>query len=760
MHFLEQIFQINNVCAEPSWFEQIIKSGNHFIIAAIASENDLIGYVHYQFCWFRPRSKNPLSVEEVALERVVHIESIRLSDERTFEGNVLLVLIALVLEHSRRHVLYGMMELPPALVPFLTRYFRMSVIAPSFMTNALLVCDVEKCSFRYAFHTLMEDKLATVEKRQLASYRLLVQLPTSRRVAKVQDLPSNALVLNSTAPDPDAVNTRAPPTGHSFSAGDQKDKNKSITVSILDDCVTVKKVPNRSPQKISHPKNFKNVLNQENWNALAIFETSSKPEACSPDFVENNTVVSSLKKLQGQLATLENKNRPILEKLLVDVRDERLAFEVGNERKRRRTETEVVTNYEAEILRRIEAQMAIEAKLEEDDNAVCDICGDGESSGENRIIFCDSCDVSVHQHCYGVDIVPRGDYFCRACIYHKKQQQTTSEPESAPEKAMSKAAPIKCEICPKKNGAFVQTQTFSKDKNSNAKWVHFLCAKWQGLGIVEGTYVNGELVFMVEDIQPIKDHFRLNEIRCYLCKGMRGAYNQCRHEGCERYMHVTCARSSGLCEVIHGDDHIGSVDSPNIWTLCCPEHSTFSDDYTPPSNKVSLEALIALAKTFPIEAKPVPPPEPTKPFSKMSGKERRLKLKDPEYEEEFLDRLMRSTFGMCCEVCDLTDSAGVLMKCETCSSIAHTACCTHNPWKEVQAKDSSKFYCASCVHKENNGTEESFESPECHMCFAKHGTLVPCSATPMTMKRWKNNTKQFEKSLFGRDIWCHPVCGM
>jgi len=792
------IIQINNVRIESSWFEQIIKSGNHFIISAISSDNEMIGYVHYQFCWFRPRCQNPLANEDVALERVVHIESIQLMDTISFEGSECLILLALVLEHARRHVVYGMMQLPVVVVPFLQQYFRMSVISSPSTEDALLACDLERCSFKYAFHALKDKKLARKEKKsQVQLYRLLVQLPTCRKVPiqKAQALCPDASTPNVDTPKIDVVpNTmngsstpnettkdtyrtdeqakiKQAPACRIFTHGKRnpKDKNKSIVVSVSKDKVSVMKVPiDRSPnkkmltKKVEKVQKVEKVLNQENWNTISLSQYSSKKKGSSAGTTNANAVLTSLKNLQGQLAALENRNRPVLEKIFTDVRDERLAFEVGDERKKRKEGTKMFARYEAELLRRVEAQKVVEAKQEEDDNAVCDICGDGESSGENRIIFCDSCDVSVHQHCYGVDTVPRGDYFCRACIHHKNYRQTPAESEpDAREQTMLKAPPIKCELCPKKHGAFVQTQTFSKNKEPpESKWVHFLCAKWQGLSIVEGVYVGGELVFMVEDVQPIKDHFRLNETKCYLCKGMRGAYNQCRHEGCERYIHVTCARSSGICEVNHGDDHIGPVDSSNIWTLCCPEHSTFSEDRTMPSNKVPREDLVALAKSFPVEAKPLPKPEPPKPFYKMSGKERKQKLKDPEYEEEFLGHLMRAIPGIRCEVCDLTDTKGQLMKCGTCSSVAHVTCCSHNPWKVVKGKDSSKYFCISCAHKEEHKVEELAGTSECHMCFTKHGTLVPCSAKPMSMKKWKTNIQQFEKTLFGRKIWCHPVCGM
>lgn len=42
------------------------------------------------------------------------------------------------------------------------------------------------------------------------------------------------------------------------------------------------------------------------------------------------------------------------------------------------------------------------------DPTVCDICLDGEVYENNEILFCDSCDVAVHQLCYGVKTIPEG----------------------------------------------------------------------------------------------------------------------------------------------------------------------------------------------------------------------------------------------------------------------------------------------------------------------------------------------------------------
>lgn len=56
------------------------------------------------------------------------------------------------------------------------------------------------------------------------------------------------------------------------------------------------------------------------------------------------------------------------------------------------------------------AMYDVVAERAESDDALCAVCGGGHSEKPNCIVFCDRCDLAVHQACYDLDTVPPGAY--------------------------------------------------------------------------------------------------------------------------------------------------------------------------------------------------------------------------------------------------------------------------------------------------------------------------------------------------------------
>lgn len=143
----------------------------------------------------------------------------------------------------------------------------------------------------------------------------------------------------------------------------------------------------------------------------------------------------------------------------------------------------------------------------------CSICDDGDCENANAIIFCDGCDLAVHQECYGVPFIPEGQWFCRKC------------------KEIGRGTPT-CLFCPNVDGAFKQTSTL--------RWSHLLCAIW----IPEVTIANMTFMEPIADVDKVpKGRWKLN---CYICNQKMGACIQCGNKNCYQAFHVTCARKAKL----------------------------------------------------------------------------------------------------------------------------------------------------------------------------------------------------------------------
>ncbi|KKY38591.1 putative origin recognition complex subunit 4 [Diaporthe ampelina] len=80
---------------------------------------------------------------------------------------------------------------------------------------------------------------------------------------------------------------------------------------------------------------------------------------------------------------------------------------------------------------------------EGEDDEVCTLCSKPDSKTGNQILFCDGCDLAVHQKCYGVPRIPRGDWLCKDC-----SQAPSSTTEGGPRAKDQRTSEATVEVAP------------------------------------------------------------------------------------------------------------------------------------------------------------------------------------------------------------------------------------------------------------------------------------------------------------------------
>lgn len=150
--------------------------------------------------------------------------------------------------------------------------------------------------------------------------------------------------------------------------------------------------------------------------------------------------------------------------------------------------------------------------IEYDEDVICDVCRSPDSEEGNDMVFCDKCNICVHQACYGIVKVPDGNWLCRTCVLGIDPQ---------------------CLLCPKKGGAMKATR-------AGTKWAHVSCALW----------IPEVSIACPERMEPITKVSHIPPSRwsliCSLCKLKTGACIQCSVKNCTIPFHVTCAFEHSL----------------------------------------------------------------------------------------------------------------------------------------------------------------------------------------------------------------------
>jgi len=209
-----------------------------------------------------------------------------------------------------------------------------------------------------------------------------------------------------------------------------------------------------------------------------------------------------------------------------------------------------------------------ETQAGEEQDSKCAICDDGDCENTNAIVFCDGCDLAVHQECYGVPFIPEGQWLCRKCqligrgipvslafmriVWYRFAAVLTSDEQT-------------CIFCPNTDGAFKQT--------NSSKWAHLLCAMW----IPEVSLGNHTFMEPVMDVEKVpRTRWKLT---CYICNQRMGACIQCGNKNCYQAFHVTCARRSRLyLKMKNSQGALAVLDGSMILKAFCDKHCP--PDYT------------------------------------------------------------------------------------------------------------------------------------------------------------------------------------
>ncbi len=185
-----------------------------------------------------------------------------------------------------------------------------------------------------------------------------------------------------------------------------------------------------------------------------------------------------------------------------------------------------------------------EDEPEPHEDAVCMCCFDGGSEDRNKILFCDGCNATVHQLCYGISEVPEGDYFCDRCLYVQRMAHKIGDDEIDYYDIKNSAT---CALCPLHHGALKRTKSGS--------WVHMCCALWSNNAVIENLVKIPSIDISPVDYTPLVAPLRRgsdssSSPTCVYCSYQGGflatcCSDSCGFESCQVKFHPLCAWFGG-----------------------------------------------------------------------------------------------------------------------------------------------------------------------------------------------------------------------
>ncbi|XAR62626.1 hypothetical protein NMG60_11017460 [Bertholletia excelsa] len=160
-------------------------------------------------------------------------------------------------------------------------------------------------------------------------------------------------------------------------------------------------------------------------------------------------------------------------------------------------------------------------------SSLCHYCSLGDKGNQsNRLMVCSSCNVAVHERCYGLHDDVVSPWTCSWC-----RQGNAVHNSDKP-----------CLLCPKQGGALKAVCGRGRSETANggsAEFAHLFCCQWMPEVFIQDT----RTMEPVMNIDGIKETRR--KLICNLCKVKYGACVRCSNGTCRTSFHPICAREAG-----------------------------------------------------------------------------------------------------------------------------------------------------------------------------------------------------------------------
>ncbi|OQR95642.1 kinesin [Thraustotheca clavata] len=281
------------------------------------------------------------------------------------------------------------------------------------------------------------------------------------------------------------------------------------------------------------------------------------------------------------------------------------------------------------------------------EDGTCVICFDGVSEDSNPIIFCDNCDIAVHQRCYGVAEIPKSEFFCDRCIAQRKNP----------------CALVFCQLCPMRDGALKQTM--------EGAWVHVACALWSPSAQIANIprmliqlkpqpYVRfavfdtaSSMTTPLNDVKHLPEPLNQGGL-CSICNIATGCTVKCKHPGCTVSMHPLCGWYAGQ----HMTVAVGTSGFVNVAGGQGLKYEIYCLEHTP-------NDLICQSRTLQKQARNA---------LRLVEALKREKLKMIALDEDALCGICNSRKPQSSASAEVPTTQAFI-RCRLCSVVSHPSCC-------------------------------------------------------------------------------------